>query len=84
MLCPLEYGIAAGISRTGIAQQGLKSFGSRIEVALIFQHSKGSGMNGAKLVGIWDDFRRPLFDVGGGPFLCGVLSSIGSSLGGVF
>ena len=44
----------------------------------------GSGLNGAKLVGIWDDFRRPLFDVGGGPFLCEVLSSSGSSLGGVF
>ena len=37
LLCPLEYGIAAGISRTGIAQQGFESFGSRIEVALIFQ-----------------------------------------------
>jgi len=33
----LEYGVAAGISRTGIAQQGFESFGSRIEVALIFQ-----------------------------------------------
>jgi len=37
LLCPLEYGIAAGISRTGIAQQGFESFGSRIKVALIFQ-----------------------------------------------
>ncbi len=37
LLCPLEYGIAAGIARTGIAQQGFKSFGSRIMVALIFQ-----------------------------------------------
>jgi hypothetical protein len=37
LLCPLEYGIAAGISRTGFAQQGFQSFGSRIEVALIFQ-----------------------------------------------
>ena len=35
--CPLEYGIAGGISRTGIAQKGFESFGSRIEVALIFQ-----------------------------------------------
>ena len=34
-----------------------------------------SCLNGAKLVGIWNDFQRPLFDVGGGPFLCGVLSS---------
>ena len=37
LLCPLEYGIAAGVSRTGIAQQGFESFGSRIKVALIFQ-----------------------------------------------
>jgi hypothetical protein len=37
LLCPLEYGIAAGISRTGIAQQGFESFGSRIKVSLIFQ-----------------------------------------------
>jgi len=29
--------MAAGISRTGIAQQGFESFGSRIEVALIVQ-----------------------------------------------
>ena len=25
-------------------------------------------MNGAKLVGIWDDFQRPFFDVGESPF----------------
>ena len=31
-------------------------------------------MNAAKLVGIWDDFRRPLFDVGGGQFLYEVLA----------
>lgn len=37
LLSPLEDGIAAGISRTGIAQQGFQSFGGRIEVALIFQ-----------------------------------------------
>ena len=37
LLCPLEYGIAAGISQTGFAQQGFESFGSRIKVALIFQ-----------------------------------------------
>ena len=37
LLCPLEYGIAAGISRTGIAQQGFESFGSRIKGTLIFQ-----------------------------------------------
>jgi hypothetical protein len=37
LLCPLEYGVAAGISRTGIAQKGFESFGSRIKVALIFQ-----------------------------------------------
>ena len=37
LLCPLEYGIAAGVARTGIVQQGFESFGSRIEVALIFQ-----------------------------------------------
>jgi len=29
--------MAAGISRTGIAQQGFESLGNRIEVALIFQ-----------------------------------------------
>ena len=29
--------MAAGISRTGIAQQGFESLGSGIEVALIFQ-----------------------------------------------
>ena len=28
--------------------------------------------NGAKLVGIWDDFRRPLFGEGEARFLCGV------------
>ena len=33
---------------------------------------KGSAMNGAKLVGIWDDFRRPLFGEGEARFLCGV------------
>ena len=37
LLCPLEYGIAAGISRTGFAQQGFQSFGRLIELALIFQ-----------------------------------------------
>jgi hypothetical protein len=37
LLCPLEDGFAAGISRTGIAQQKFESFGSRIKVALIFQ-----------------------------------------------
>ena len=37
LLSPLEYGVAAGISRTGIAQQGLESFGGIIEVALVFQ-----------------------------------------------
>ena len=37
LLSPLEYGIAAGISRTGIAQWGFESFGRRIKVALIFQ-----------------------------------------------
>jgi urocanate hydratase len=26
------------------------------------------------LVGFWDDFRRPLFDVGGGPFFYEVLA----------
>jgi hypothetical protein len=36
LLCALEYGIAAGITRTGFAQQGFESFGNRIEVALIF------------------------------------------------
>ena len=41
-------------------------------------------LNGAKLVRIWDDFRRPLFYVGGAPFLCEVLSLSGSSWGGVF
>ena len=47
-------------------------------------HGIGAVPNGAKLSPFWDDFRRPLFDVGGGPFLCGVLSSSGSSLRGVF
>ena len=37
LLCRLNDGIAAGISSTGIAQQGFESFGSRIKVALIFQ-----------------------------------------------
>jgi len=37
LLCPLEYGIAADISRTGIAQQRFESFGNRIKVTLIFQ-----------------------------------------------
>jgi hypothetical protein len=37
LLCPLEYGIAAGVALTGFAQQGFESFGRRIEVALIFQ-----------------------------------------------
>ena len=37
LLCPLEYGIAAGISWTAIAQKGFESFGSGIDVALIFQ-----------------------------------------------
>ena len=37
LLSPLEDGIAAGVSRTGIAQKGFESFGSRIKVALIFQ-----------------------------------------------
>ena len=37
LLSPLEDGIAAGVARTGIAQQGFESFGSGIEVALIFQ-----------------------------------------------
>ena len=36
-LCSLEYRIATGISRTGIALQGFESFGGAIEVALIFQ-----------------------------------------------
>ena len=36
LLCPLEYGMAASISRTGIAQQGIESFGSRIEGGLDF------------------------------------------------
>jgi hypothetical protein len=36
-ISPLEYRIAAGISRTGFPQQGFQSFGSLIEVALIFQ-----------------------------------------------
>ena len=40
--------------------------------------------NGAKLVGIWDDFRRPLFGEGEARFLYGDLSSSGGSLGGVF
>ena len=30
-----------------------------------FFRELGTVWNGAKLVGIWDDFRRPLFDVGG-------------------
>jgi len=38
LLCPLEYGMAAGIYRTGFAQQGFQSFGRLIELALIFQH----------------------------------------------
>ena len=32
----------------------------------------GTDPNGAKLVGIWDDFRRPLFGEGEARFLCGV------------
>jgi hypothetical protein len=28
---------------------------------------KGAVENGAKLVGIWDDFRRPFFDAGVAP-----------------
>jgi hypothetical protein len=35
LLCPLEYGIAAGITQTGFAQQGFESFGCCIKVALI-------------------------------------------------
>ena len=42
LLCPLEYGIAAGITRTGFAQQGFESFGNRIKVALIFQQEGSS------------------------------------------
>jgi lipopolysaccharide biosynthesis protein len=42
LLCPLEYGMAAGISRTGIAQQGFESLGSGIEVTLIFQQARFS------------------------------------------
>jgi hypothetical protein len=37
LLCPLEYGIAAGITRTGFAQQGFESFGCCIKVALFSQ-----------------------------------------------
>ncbi len=37
LLRSLEYGMAAGISRSGFAQHGFESFGRRIEVALIFQ-----------------------------------------------
>ncbi len=47
LLCPLEDGIAAGVARTGIAQQGFESFDSLIEVALIFSRrafpNRGSG-----------------------------------------
>ena len=42
LLCPLEYGIAAGVPWAGIAQQGFESFGNRIEVALIFQQEGSS------------------------------------------
>ena len=42
----------------------------------------GSSKNGAKLVGIWDDFRRPLFDVGGGPFLWSTFFDTGFSSSG--
>ena len=42
------------------------------------------GQNGAKLRPFLGVFRRPLFDVAGGPFLCGVLSAGGSFSDGVF
>ncbi len=37
LLCSLEYGITAGVSRTSFAHQGVESFCGRIKVALIFQ-----------------------------------------------
>jgi hypothetical protein len=33
LLCSLEYGMAAGVSRTGFAHQGFESFGGHIELA---------------------------------------------------
>ena len=46
----------------------------KLEVEVKGVRSKGSDENGAKLVGIWDDFRRPLF--GGGPISLGQGSGI--------
>jgi hypothetical protein len=60
LLCPLEYGVAAGITRTGIAQQGFESFHCRPTDEPLVSPPRGVGLLGMrKFHGLGSVFENP-------------------------